>query len=68
MYLSLIHISLDEFYHDRAHVVPRLGLDALQSGVGVAESLVEGEEIVVIALLPGGGEGGDCLLYTSRCV
>ena len=52
-------LPLDEFYHDRAHVVPRLGLDALQSGVGVAEGLVEGEEIVVIALLPGGGEGGD---------
>ena len=53
-------LPLDEFYHDRAHVVPRLGLDALQIvGVGVAEGLVEREEIVVIALLPGGGEGGD---------
>ena len=52
-------LALDELHHDAAHVVPRLGLDALQVGVGVAEGLVEGEEVVVVAVLAGGGEGGD---------
>ena len=52
-------LPLNELEHHGAHVVAGHRLHAVQVvGIGIAETLGEGEEIVVELVLTGGGEGG----------
>ena len=52
-------LALDQLHHDGAHIVPP-GLPGRPVvGLGVAEALGEGEEVVVEHLLAGGRQGGD---------